>query len=131
MKGKLLIKRVYLPAADHDGERCLVDRLWPRGLKKESASIDGWFKDIAPSNEIRKDFNHEPEKFPAFRAAYKKELAKNDEAKRFALECAQKLKTKNVTLLYGAKDSENNNAVVLRDWILQKIKQKYKMRALL
>lgn len=123
MKGKLLIKRVYLPAADDDGERCLVDRLWPRGLKKGNAAINGWFKDIAPSNEIRKDFNHEPEKFPAFRAAYKKELAKNDEAKRFALECAQKLKTKNVTLLYGAKDSENNNAVVLRDWILQKIKQ--------
>ena len=67
MKGKLLIKRVYLPASDDDGERCLVDRLWPRGLKKENAAIDGWLKDIAPSNEIRKDFNHEPEKFPAFR----------------------------------------------------------------
>ena len=105
MKGKLLIKRVYLPASDDDGERCLVDRLWPRGLKKENAAIDGWLKDIAPSNEIRKDFNHEPEKFPMFRAAYKKELSKNEEAKQFALECAEKLKTKNVTLLYGAKDA--------------------------
>ena len=121
MKGKLLIKRVYLPASDDDGERWLVDRLWPRGLKKENAAIDGWLKDIAPSNEIRKDFNHEPEKFPMFRAAYKKELAKNDAAKQFALECAERLKTKNVTLLYGAKDAEHNNAVVLRDWILQKI----------
>ena len=108
MKGKLLIKRVYLPASDDDGERCLVDRLWPRGLKKENAAIDGWLKDIAPSNEIRKDFNHEPEKFPMFRAAYKKELSKNEEAKQFALECAEKLKTKNVTLLYGAKDAEHN-----------------------
>ena len=96
MKGKLLIKRVYLPASDDDGERCLVDRLWPRGLKKENAAIDGWLKDIAPSNEIRKYFNHEPEKFPMFRAAYKKELSKNE-------------------------DAEHNNAVVLRDWILQKI----------
>lgn len=121
MHGKLLIKRIYLPASDDDGERCLVDRLWPRGIKKETAHIDAWMKDVAPSNEIRKDFNHEVEKFPAFRAAYKKELSKNDEAKQFASSCAEKLKTKNVTLLYGAKDDEHNNAVVLRDWILQKL----------
>ena len=75
MHGKLLIKRIYLPASDDDGERCLVDRLWPRGIKKETAHIDAWMKDVAPSNEIRKDFNHEVEKFPAFRAAYKKELS--------------------------------------------------------
>ena len=78
MHGKLLIKRIYLPASDDDGERCLVDRLWPRGIKKETAHIDAWMKDVAPSNEIRKDFNHEVEKFPAFRAGYKKELSKND-----------------------------------------------------
>ena len=104
------IKRVYLPAEDSDGYRVLVDRLWPRGIKKEDARIDLWAKALAPSAELRKWFNHIPERFEAFSEKYKEELKSNPEVAPVLDELRQHDK---VTLLYGAKDEQHNNAVVL------------------
>lgn len=118
---KLQIKRIYLPAESTDGYRILVDRLWPRGISKEVAALDEWRKEIAPSNELRKSFGHEVTKFEVFASSYCKELDENDDAKAFAAFCKKMLVQKNVTLLYGAKDNEHNNAVVLAQWIAQKI----------
>jgi uncharacterized protein YeaO (DUF488 family) len=102
------IKRIYEPPAKSDGLRVLVDRLWPRGVKKTEARLDLWMKDVAPSTELRKWFGHEPERFAEFKRRYKKELSKE------ALAELRKLgKGKTVTLLYGAKDPEMNQAAVL------------------
>lgn len=105
------IKRVYEKPSEADGCRILVDRLWPRGLIKEGAKIDLWLKEIAPSNELRKWFNHDPKKWGLFKEKYKKEL----EGKEEFLEQIKKLEKEKgiVTLLYSAKDEEHNNAVVL------------------
>jgi DNA-3-methyladenine glycosylase len=111
----ITIKRIYdSPAAD-DGFRVLVDRLWPRGVSKENAHIDLWEKNIAPSNELRKWFNHEAEKWPEFHRRYTEELnAMPDEVRGFR----ELLKDHAlVTLLYGAKDETHNQAVVLRDFL--------------
>ena len=104
------IKRVYLPAEDSDGYRVLVDRLWPRGIKKENAKIDLWAKALAPSAELRKWFNHIPERFEEFAKKYVEELKANPEVAPILDELRQHDK---VTLLYGAKDEQHNNAVVL------------------
>lgn len=110
------IKRIYDKPEKTDGYRILVDRLWPRGLKKEDAQIKEWIKTIAPSTELRKWFDHTPEKFPEFEKRYKKELKNvSEELNRIKL-LAQK---KQVTLLYSAKDREMNQAVVLKK-ILEK-----------
>jgi uncharacterized protein YeaO (DUF488 family) len=104
------IKRVYVEPDHSDGLRVLVDRLWPRGLSKEKAKIDLWLKDIAPSTELRKWFNHDPEKWMEFQTRYKRELkSKGDELALLKEKVAQGP----VTLLYGAKDEEHNEAVVL------------------
>ncbi len=102
------IKRVYEKPAPSDGVRVLVDRLWPRGLKKTDAKIDLWMKEVAPSTELRRWFGHEPERFTEFKRRYRKELS--NEA--FA-ELRKLGKGKTVTLLYGAKDPEMNQAAVL------------------
>ena len=104
------IKRVYLPAEDSDGCRVLVDRLWPRGVKKEDAKVDLWAKTLAPSVELRKWFNHIPERFEEFSKKYVEELKANPEA---ALVLDELRRHDKVTLLYGAKDEQHNNAVVL------------------
>ena len=104
------IKRVYLPAEDSDGCRVLVDRLWPRGIKKEDAKVDLWAKTLAPSVELRKWFNHIPERFEEFSKKYVEELKANPEA---ALVLDELRRHDKVTLLYGAKDEQHNNAVVL------------------
>lgn len=104
------IKRVYLPAEDSDGYRVLVDRLWPRGIKKENAKIDLWAKGLAPSAELRKWFNHIPERFEEFSKKYVEELKANPEVAPILDAIRQHDK---VTLLYGAKDEQHNNAVVL------------------
>jgi len=111
----LQTKRAYMPASDSDGYRVLVDRLWPRGKSKETERIDLWLKEIAPSPELRKWFNHESEKYPVFQTKYREELQSDIQHK--ALE---ELKTviqahANVTLVYGAKDEQHNNAQVLYD----------------
>src|SRR5262249_47711780 len=102
-------KRVYEPSAKDDGYRVLVDRLWPRGLTKAKAHVDLWLKEVAPSTELRKWFGHEPEKWPEFQKRYRAELNMT------ALESLRKLEKdhKKVTLLYGAKSEERNQAVAL------------------
>lgn len=110
----LKIKRIYLPAEDTDGYRILVDRLWPRGIKKENAKVDLWVKDVAPSTELREWFAHIPERFNEFKERYCAEL-KGNEAFANLVQVVQKHDT--VTLLFSAKDEEHNNAVVLKDII--------------
>ncbi len=106
------IKRVYENPDKKDGLRILVDRLWPRGLTKEKASISLWLKDIAPSTELRKWFGHDPGKWDEFRKRYKEELNKNKEAVSILTD---KLKQGDVTLVYGSKDEEHNEALVLKE----------------
>jgi len=103
------VKRVYEPPGPEDGTRVLVDRLWPRGLKKADAAIDLWMKDIAPSPALRQWFGHDPGRFSEFRRRYRVELKKNP-----TLPELRKLgKGQTTTLLYGARDPEINHAVVL------------------
>jgi uncharacterized protein YeaO (DUF488 family) len=111
--GTIAIKRVYDPPAAGDGFRVLVDRLWPRGMTKEAAALDLWAKDLAPSPDLRKEFNHQPERFAAFTHHYLGELARNPAVTAFRSE----LKRSKVTLLYGAHDRANNHAVVLADFL--------------
>lgn len=108
---KVQCKRVYLPAEESDGYRVLVDRLWPRGIKKENAKIDLWAKQLAPSTELRKWFGHIPERFEEFSRKYIEELKANAEVAPILEEIR---KHDVVTLLFGAKDEEHNNAVVLK-----------------
>lgn len=113
---KVQCKRVYLPATDDDGYRVLVDRLWPRGIKKENARVDLWAKALAPSTELRKWFGHIPERFDEFSRRYIAEIESNASASSVI----EELKAHDtVTLLFGAKDEEHNNAVVLRDYLLK------------
>jgi uncharacterized protein YeaO (DUF488 family) len=110
------IKRVYEEFSPNDGFRILVDRLWPRGVKKESANIDLWLKNIAPSPELRKWFCHDPALFDTFKKKYLEELT-NDPEKMEAVDLVQKkLQDGNVTLVYGAKDPIHNQAVVLKEF---------------
>src|SRR5436190_23394677 len=106
------LKRVYEDPSKTDGTRILVDRLWPRGLTKEKAHVDLWLKEVAPSTALRKWFAHDPAKWPEFKARYKAELKNN--APQLALP-KQAISKGSVTLLYGAKDTEHNEAVVLQD----------------
>lgn len=114
MKTKLSIKRVYEEASKADGCRVLVDRLWPRGLKKEDAAVDEWAKGLAPTQELRKWFGHDPEKWKEFQKKYKAELKKNEAVKTFITDHKSE---KHITLLYGAKDEEHNQATVLKDFL--------------
>lgn len=105
------LKRVYGSKDSTDGYRVLVDRLWPRGVSKDEAHIDLWLKEIAPSNALRQWFNHDPKKWPEFKERYQAELKAN-QANFDQLQSLVK-KEKTLTLLFGAKDLEHNNAVVL------------------
>lgn len=107
---KLKIKRVYEQSAKEDGKRILVDRLWPRGLTKEKANIDLWLKDVAPSTELRKWFAHDPAKWDEFQKRYLKELKSNKDNVTIIKEL---IKSGTVTLVYGARDQEHNEALVL------------------
>jgi len=107
-------KRIYEEHSDADGYRVLVDRLWPRGIKKENAHIDLWLKEVAPSNELRKWFAHDPEKWKQFQAKYKAEL--KDSPALVELKSAIRA-NKTLTLLYGAKDEEHNQAVALKEFL--------------
>ena len=104
------MKRVYEKPDQEDGRRILVDRLWPRGLTKEKASVDLWLKDIAPSTELRKWFGNDPSKWEEFKMRYLSELKENSESIQTL---RQELKKGKVTLLYGAKDEEHNEALVI------------------
>jgi uncharacterized protein YeaO (DUF488 family) len=111
---RVKIKRIYLKPDSEDGTRILVDRLWPRGLKKEDAKIDLWLKGIAPSTDLRKWFNHDPEKWEEFERRYREELKRNADQVDLLF---QELKKSPVTLLFAAKDEEHNEAVVLQQWL--------------
>ena len=105
------IKRAYQPADEKDGFRILVDRLWPRGISKVKAKLDLWMKDIAPSNSLRQWFNHDPIRWDDFQSKYNEELK---DKKEFLKQIKDLEKDKStITLVYGAKDEEHNNAVVL------------------
>jgi uncharacterized protein YeaO (DUF488 family) len=114
------IKRVYDPAARSDGKRFLVERLWPRGMKKDALQMDAWQKDVAPSTALRQWFAHTPARWPEFRRRYEAELRDNMDAWRPLLEAAQK---GTITLLFSAHDLERNSAVVLRDFIAKQIER--------
>jgi len=115
---QLKLERIYTKPADLDGYRLLVDRLWPRGVSKVNAHLDDWAKDIGPSTELRKWFNHEPEKYPEFVERYQEELKVNKLTPILMAKIADWLKETNVILLYGAKDEQHNQAVVLRDYLV-------------
>lgn len=114
---EIKIKRVYEEFNINDGYRILVDRLWPRGIKKENLKLDYWEKEIAPSSELRKFFNHEPDKFQDFSIQYIEELNNNNIKGEFLDRIKGQLKNGNITFLYGAKDKEYNQAVVLKKWV--------------
>jgi uncharacterized protein YeaO (DUF488 family) len=108
------IKRIYEPYSKDDGYRMLIDRLWPRGIKKEGAHIDKWLKAVAPSTELRKEFNHKVDNWDKFKIAYHTEL-KNSTAVKELLDVIKEHGT--VTLLFAAKDERHNHALVLQQFI--------------
>lgn len=108
------VKRVYEPPARSDGCRVLVDRIWPRGLRKDDVALDAWIKDVAPSTELRKWFGHDPARWEEFQKRYRDELDANPEAVQAVLDACSK---KTLTLLFGAKDEERNQAVVLAEYL--------------
>ncbi len=112
------IKRAYEPAARGDGRRILVERLWPRGVKKSALHADAWFKDVAPSTDLRIWYGHRPERWPEFRSRYRRELSNNKAAWSPLLAMA---KRGNVTLLYAARDELHNGALVLRDFLQRRM----------
>ena len=109
------LKRAYEPQAPDDGLRILVDRLWPRGVKKSDAAIDDWMKEIAPSAALRKWFDHDPERWQEFRRRYKAELRQRPEELEKLRRLAQRGR---ITLIFAARDEAHNDAVVLRDMLL-------------
>lgn len=112
--GMIRIKRIYEPAAPTDGERVLVDRIWPRGVSKDAAKLDFWLKEIAPTTSLRKWFGHDPSRFDEFRERYCDELGSNTDA---VSELRRIAARGDVTLLYAAHDEHVNHAVVLADYI--------------
>ena len=114
VKHELKLKRVYEPPHKDDGTRILVDRLWPRGLTKEKAKVDLWLKEIAPSTELRKWFGHDPKKWRSFRERYQTELKHHSDQLKLL---KSKAKEGTVTLIYGARDQEHNEALVLKEFL--------------
>jgi uncharacterized protein YeaO (DUF488 family) len=113
------LKRAYDPPAKRDGHRILVDRVWPRGIARDDLQIDAWLKDLAPSNDLRKWFGHDPAKWDEFRRRYVLELEQRSEALG---ELVEKARTGHVTLIFSAKDTEHNNAVALREHLERRLK---------
>ena len=111
------IKRTYDPPARGDGRRILVERLWPRGMKKEALAADAWIKEVAPSTELRKWFDHQVERWEEFRRRYRQELNANPGAWKPILDASRR---RTITLLYSAHDTLHNGAVVLRDYLTKR-----------
>jgi uncharacterized protein YeaO (DUF488 family) len=120
-KPVIKVRRVYKPRAPDDGARFLVDRLWPRGLKKEGLRIEAWLKDVAPSDSLRRWFGHEPKKWKEFQRRYFAELDDRCDAWQPILEAARK---GDITLLYSARDPKHNNAVALQDYLTTKLRKR-------
>lgn len=116
----LVTKRVYEPYSDRDGYRVLVDRLWPRGLSKAKAHVDLWAKEIAPSTELRKWYEHDPEKWPEFQKRYRAELA-SPEAKRMLADLARRARTRRVTLVYSSHAADISNAAALERMLKRRV----------
>jgi uncharacterized protein YeaO (DUF488 family) len=117
-EARVRIKRVYDPQARSDGRRFLVERLWPRGVSKQGLHMAGWCREAAPSHELRKWFNHDPRKWAEFQRRYRNELEARPEAWQPLIEAAQQGA---VTLLFSSRDQEHNNAVVLKDFLEQRL----------
>lgn len=109
------VKRIYDDVAKDDGYRVLVDGMWPRGVSKQAAQLDAWYKALAPSRQLRQWFNHEHEKWAVFRHDYKKELAACDEA--IFQDLLAHAGQEGLTLLYAARDTQYNNAVVIKEYL--------------
>lgn len=112
------LKRAYEDPAGNDGYRVLVDRIWPRGVSKEDAEIDAWMKELAPSNELRKWFDHDPDKWDEFKRRYFRELRGKDDA---IDQLVERLADGRVTLVFGARDTEHNNAVALKEYLKRQV----------
>jgi uncharacterized protein YeaO (DUF488 family) len=106
------LKRAYEPAESGDGKRFLVDRVWPRGVSREQLQIEGWVKEVAPSTDLRKWFGHDPQRWNEFQRRYRQELASHQDALKPLLDAARHGP---MTLVYGARDVQHNQAVVLRE----------------
>ncbi|MCI0408368.1 MAG: DUF488 family protein [Acidobacteria bacterium] len=117
---RIRVKRVYEPAQRGDGRRFLVDRLWPRGIKRERLTLDAWVKEVAPSDSLRRWFAHDPHRWDEFRRRYAAELDRRPEAWGPILEAARR---GTVTLVYSARDSRRNNAVALKGYLEKKLKK--------
>lgn len=115
------LKRVYDESSADDGQRFLVERLWPRGVRKESLRMDAWLKDVAPSDDLRRWFGHDPAKWSEFRRRYFAQLRRNETAYRPALEAARRGR---VTLLYSARGKAHNNAVALKQFLEPRVAKK-------
>lgn len=114
----IYLKRAYDEPGTADGRRFLVDRLWPRGVKKEDLALDGWLKEVAPSDELRRWFAHDPQKWPTFQQRYRDELDAKPESWQPLLMAAGE---GDITLVYGARDREHNDAVILKAYLEEQI----------
>ena len=119
-------KRAYEPASKTDGARFLVERLWPRGIKKEALTLDDWLKEVAPSTGLRRWFRHDPAKWQEFRKRYSRELEDNPEPWERLLSRARRGR---VTLVYSSHDEEHNNAVALKEFLERKMKSTSRRQA--
>lgn len=117
----IFVKRVYDPAEKSDGPRFLVDHLWPRGMKKEAAKVDGWLKAVSPSDKVRTWFGHDPEKWRGFQLRYFAELDKKPESWQPLLQAARE---GDLTLVFSAHDTQHNNAVALRMYLIKRLKNR-------
>ncbi|QKK01466.1 MAG: DUF488 family protein [Pseudomonadota bacterium] len=115
-KPEIGIQRIYDDKGQVSATRVLVDRVWPRGISKDEADLDHWYKEIAPSTELRKWFGHDPKLWAAFKQKYRKELKDDDKREKLG-ELAEMARSDGLVLLYGARDDEHNQAVVLREVI--------------
>jgi uncharacterized protein YeaO (DUF488 family) len=114
----IFLKRVYEPVDEADGQRILIDRLWPRGISKEEARLTYWLKDVAPSSELRKWFGHLPERFEEFQCRYLQELRTNEKQSLAVDQIIEWSSNRSVTLLFGAKDPIHNHAQVLKEELI-------------
>lgn len=119
----VVTKRAYEPFADTDGYRVLIDRLWPRGVSKARANLDAWEKDVAPSDELRKWYEHDPPKWPEFQKRYKREL-EAPAAKRVLDDLARRAKRGRVTLVYSSHDADISDVAVLEELLNRRVKRK-------